>query len=135
MTGDRLHALLRALLHEDTYALCVAPAIADLQHAPSPHAYAAVWTSFAGALYDDFAGDVDYLLNDIGLMLALVAMQSCYYGGMLLLLVAHIRADQMLERLARGGGTIVTATALAVVLASLVPTLLCFWPPRRTLDV
>ncbi len=134
MTGDRLTRLLRGVLHEDTFALFVAPAIADLQHAPSPAAYAAVWTSFIGAICDDVSSDVTLLVNDIGLMLGLVAMQACYYGGMLLLLVADLRVDEALRRLVNGGGLQVIVMVAGVLVASAIPTLFCVWPPRRALD-
>lgn len=134
MTGDRLTRLLRAVLHEDTFALFVAPAIADLQHSPSPAGYAAVWTSLIGAMANDVSRDLAVLANDIGLMLGLVAMQACYYGGMLLLLIADVRVDDALSRLANGGGLQVTSLVAGVIVASAIPTLFCFWPPRRTLD-
>ena len=134
MTGTRLTRVFRALLHHDTFELFVAPAIADLQHSPTTTAYAVVWTSLLGAVSQDIAGDVDYVMNDVGLMLGLVAMQTCYYGGMLLLLVAHVRADEVIEQLANGGSVRLTATLIGVVTASAIPTLLCFWPPRRTLE-
>jgi len=133
MTGTWLTRVLRNSLHEDTFDLFVAPAIADLQHSRTLAAYAVVWTSLVGALSQDLASDIEHVMNDLTLMLGLVAMQVCYYGGMMLLLVAHVRADEALHRLVNGGGTQVTVTVIGVVLASSVPTLICFWPPRRTL--
>ncbi len=133
MTGDCMGRLMRGVLHEDTFELFVSPAIADLQLSPTRASYLVVWTSFLGALGHDVTGDIDHVMHDIGLMVGLVAMQTCYYCGLLLVLVAHIRVDQMLGRLADGGGLLVAAAVLGVILASSVPTLLCFWPPRRTL--
>ncbi len=134
MTGAWLSATLRRVLHHDTFDLFVAPAIADLQHTPTIPAYLAVWTSLVGALAQDVAGDLDSLTQDVGLMMGLVLMQTCYYGGILVLLVAHVRVGEMLDRLAHGGGRVFTVTVLGVVMASALPTLLCFWPSRRTLD-
>jgi hypothetical protein len=133
VTGDFLARVMRRFLHEDTFELIVSPAIADLQHTPTRTAYLAVWSSFLGALGNDVSGDVGYVLEDLGLMIGLVAMQTCYYCGMLLVLVANVPADQMLGRLANGAGPLVAAAVIGVILASSIPTLLCFWPPRRTL--
>jgi hypothetical protein len=136
MTGARLIRLGRRLLHHDTFELFVAPAIADLQYAPPPAAHTAAWRSLAGALREDLAGDLRFLVTgDLGLMLGLIAMQSCYYGGMLLLLVAHMRTVDALDQLAHGGAPRLLATVLSLIGASAVPTLLCFWPPRRTADI
>ena len=135
MPGDLLIRVLRSLLHHDTFELFVAPAIADLQHTRSAGAYVTIWRSFAAAVGQDMVSDVQFLLDDIGLMLGLIAIQVCYYGGMLLLLVADVRADQLIQRLTEGAASVVMLTLIGVVMASSIPTLLCFWPPRRTLDV
>ncbi len=134
MTGEPLLRLLRSALHHDTFELFVAPAIADLQHSPSPGAHIAVWRSFVAAVGQDMVADAQLLVDDVGLMLGLIAIQVCYYGGMLLLLVADVRADQMISRLTEGAASVVMLTLAGVVMASSIPTLLCFWPPRRTLD-
>jgi hypothetical protein len=133
-TGWRVRVA-RALLHRDTFELFVAPAIADYQHAPSAAAVGAVATSVTGALVHDLAGDVSTLMQDIALLLGLVTIQACYYGAMLLILAAHVRADEALAHLTSGAGARFTATVIGLVIASTLPMLLCFWPPRRTMDV
>jgi hypothetical protein len=134
MTGVWLIRISRLLLHEDTFELMVAPAIADLQCGPTAGAYAAVWTSMAGALTDDFTGDIRYVCEDIVTLMGLIAIQATYYSGMLLLLVAGMTTTQIAESLATGGTRALSAVIVFVFALSALPTMLCFWPPRRVRD-
>jgi hypothetical protein len=131
MAGAGLIRIARLLLHEDTFELMVAPAIADLQCAPTASAYAAVWTSMAGALTDDFSGDIRYVCEDITTLMGLIVIQASYYSGMLLLLVAGMTTTQIAESLATGGARTLSAAIVFVLALSALPTMLCFWPPRR----
>jgi len=127
--------LVRAILHHDTFELFVAPAVADLQHTPSAAARRAVVTSLLGAVAHDFVTDVTSVMQDGRLMLGLMTIQACYYGAMLLIMAAHVRVDEALLHLTSGASVRVTATVIGLVFASTLPTLLCFWPARRTMDV
>jgi hypothetical protein len=127
--------LVRWVLHHDTFELFVAPAVADFHHAPSLAARSAIATSFAGALLHDLSDDMSAVMSDISLMLGLMVIQASYYGAMLLILAAHLRIDDALAHLANGGGPQVSATVLGLMAISTLPTLLCFWPPRRTPDI
>src|SRR5262245_36307632 len=113
MAGELLTRMLRGVLHHNTFELFVSPAIADLQRCPSTAAYLAVWSSLGGAVVEDLILDAQLLVDEIGLMLGLIAMQTCYYGGMLLLLVADVRGDQIMARLSQGMG-VVTLTLFAL---------------------
>jgi hypothetical protein len=134
MTGTALIRIARGLLHEDTFELMVAPAIADLQCDPTPDAYAAVWTTLLGALWVDFDGDLRLIFEDAAMLLALVVIQAAYYSGILLLLVAGMSSRQMVTSLAGGGGRPFAAAVFFVLAVSALPTMLCFWPPRRSHD-
>jgi hypothetical protein len=131
MVGAWLIRIARALLHEDTFELMVAPAIADLQCAPSASGYSAAWASLAGALGEDVGGDLRYLADDIGMLMTLIIIQASYYSGMLLLLVAGMTTDQMVASLEGGGMRSLSAALLFVFTLSALPTMFCFWPPRR----
>lgn len=131
MAGTWLIAIARVLLHDDTFELMVAPAIADLQRAPTADAYAAVWSSLAGALTDDFGGDIRHVREDIGTLMSLIVIQASYYSGMLLLLVAGMTTTQVVDSLATGGTRMLSAAIVFVFALSALPTVLCFWPPRR----
>ena len=131
MAGAGLIAIARLLLHEDTFELMVAPAIADLQRAPNAEGYAAVWRSLAGAVADDFGGDVRHVCEDLGTLMSLILIQASYYSGMLLLLVAGMTGPQIADSLATGGTRMLSAAVIFVFALSALPTMLCFWPPRR----
>lgn len=133
MTGGAwLTPVARAILHRDSFDLMVSPAIADLQVDPGMAAYAAVWTSLAGALADDVAGDLRLVLEDIEMLLTLVLIQACYYAGMLLLLVVDMDARELWSSVVSGPAPMLVLTALLVAAISIVPTVLCFWPSRRS---
>lgn len=131
MNASRDARLLRPLLHADTYDLFVVPALADLDYAPCLAAHMTVWRSLVGAASCDLRSDVQSLTRDVRLIAALTLMQGCYYGAMLLLLVADVRMDEAVARLTHGGAVVLAGLVAAVLLASALPTLCCFWPPRR----
>lgn len=131
MTGDLLAGAGRVLLHEDTFELMVAPAIADLQREPTPGGYAAVGATLAGAFVDDFCGDLRLVIDDIGTLATLVIIQAGYYSAMLVLLVAHMRTPEALQIVAAGAPPEFFIALFLIFTISTLPTLLCFWPPRR----
>lgn len=134
MTGDLLARAGRVLLHEDTFELMAAPAIADLQIDPTPGAYAAACSTMLGAFADDFYGDLRLVIDDIGTLATLVIIQAGYYSAMLVLLVAHMRTPEALQIIAAGAPPQFFIALFLIFTISTLPTLLCFWPARRTLD-
>jgi hypothetical protein len=131
MPGDWLQWAARRLLHEDTFDLLVAPALADLQVDECAGAYAAVFVSLAYASCVDTRHDLLELADDAGTLVAIFTIQAAYYAGMLTLLAAGVRARDAITILLAGGTPQFFAALTVVVLLSVVPTLLCFWPPRR----
>ena len=131
MTGDFVARVGRVLLHEDTFELMAAPAIADLQLEPTTGAYAAAWSSLLGGFADDFCGDIRLVLDDIGTLATLVIIQAGYYSCMLMLLVAHMRTPEALQVVAAGAPPEFFIALFLIFTISTLPTLLCFWPPRR----
>jgi len=116
----------RRLLHEDTFELVVAPAIADLQfEAPTVtgaariRAYAAVGVALGGALCIDVERDVRVLIANGSTLIALAFLQGCYYTAMLTLIL----------------GSLSNPASVALVLGlfgvSTVSTAVLFWPSRR----
>jgi hypothetical protein len=134
MTGMRLARVARAVLHEDSFELIVSPALADLQFSPSRAAYVGVWLAFLGALQTDLQSDIHLVLDDAGMLATLVFIQACYYSGILLLLVVGMTGRQLVESLAAGPSPTLIGVLLLIVGLSIGPTLLCFWPPRRTVQ-
>jgi hypothetical protein len=130
-TGRWLIAVSRALLHHDTFDRMVAPAIADLQFRTNVTGYAAAVNSLLHGIADDLLIDVRIVCEDIGVLIGLVVIQACYYSGMLLLLAADMRSDEILDRLAHGAAPQLIVTIVCVLLLSALPTLFCFWPSRR----
>ena len=131
MPGEWVMACARRILHEDTFDLLVAPALADLQADHCAGAYGAVLFSFAYACCVDTQRDVRTLRDEAGTLAALFAIQASYYAGMLMLLAAGMRARDAVAILLAGGSPQFFAAVTVVILLSIVPTLLCFWPPRR----
>ena len=134
MAGDRLMRVARSVLHEDTFELMVAPAIADLQIDVSPAGYAAACSSLAGALAEDFRLDLRAIAEDAGMMASLMAIQASYYACMLTLLVAHMSATDALTMLMLGRSQPFLIALSLLVTVSAIPTIACFWPPRRVRD-
>lgn len=134
MHGGWLIRIGRTLLHEDTFELMVAPAIADLQVEGSAAAYVAVWYSLICAWGADFDGDARLVFDDAGMLGGLVAIQASYYSCMLMLLAAGVNARDAIATVLSGDSPQFVAAVALVFIASTVPTLLCFWPPRRELS-
>jgi hypothetical protein len=131
VTGSLLVRIARVALHEETFDLIVEPAVADLQFRPEPAAHVGAWLALLGALLTDFETDSRSLAEDAAMLATLVAIQACYYSGILLLLVAGMTGRQLVDSLAAGPSPALIAVLLLIVGLSTVPTLLCFWPPRR----
>lgn len=125
------------LLHADTFALMLSPAIADLQfEAPARGAaraghYCAVLRAFAGALWFDLTADVNSLTGDLPTIGVLTAIQASYYTFLLVLLsglgTGRLSALDVDILITRG-----IYYMLAVGIASVLTSSACFWPPRRT---
>jgi hypothetical protein len=131
MRGAWLLSLARTLLHEDTFELLVEPAIADLQADGSIHAYAPVWISLVYAWCVDFEGDVRLILDDAAMLATLIGIQAAYYSSVLLLLVTGKRGKDALAMFVNGEHPEYLIAIAAIVALSALPTLLCYWPPRR----
>jgi hypothetical protein len=138
MPGTWLAWIGGRLLHADTFALMLSPAIADLQFEaparpfPGPVHYCAVLKAFAGALVLDLSADLLTLSDDLPTIGVLTTVQACYYGFMLVLL-----SGLGTERLATVdlNGDLVTRVlsyVLAIGIACVLTSSACFWPPRRT---
>ena len=116
----------RRILHDDTFDLVVAPAIADLEFeaptvrgAGTVRAYAAVWVALGGALCIDVERDLRVLVANGSTLFGLALLQGCYYTAMLTLLLDSLS----------------TSASVAVVVGlfgvSTVSTAALFWPSRR----
>jgi hypothetical protein len=134
MRGEWITRFARLLLHEDTFELMVAPAIADLQVDNRLEAYLPVWTSLLYCWATDLHGDVRLVFDDLGTLAGLTLIQASYYSAMLLLLVAGRSGKEVIQVLLDGGTPQFFVCAALVVSFSTLPTLLCFWPPRRELQ-
>jgi len=131
MPGAWVTRVAHALLHQDTFELMVEPAVADLQFEPSAAAYVAAWATVAGAWSQDFAGDARLVLDDIAMLAALIGIQASYYSGLLLLVVTGRNGKEAFQMIARGDRPEIVIALTLIVALSALPTLLCFWPPRR----
>jgi hypothetical protein len=138
MPGSWLSRVGRRLLHAESFALMLSPAIADLQFETtgSPFAaplhYCAVLRAFAGALWFDVSGDLLAMRNDLSMIAVLTAIQASYYTFMLVLLSGfgtgrplQMQIDETV--MIRGVGFVA-----GIAFASIVTSSACFWPPRRT---
>ena len=99
MRGIRIMMFARRAFREDTLALMVYPAIADLQFEAATgslstlvRGYAAVARAVYGGLVHDFCTDLRVLYGDAPDLLRAVAMQACYYAMMLTLCLAVVAA-------------------------------------------
>ena len=138
MPGTWLSRIGRRVLHAESFALMLSPAIADLQFettgspfAPPPH-YFAVLRAFAGALWFDISGDLLAMRDDLSMIGVLTAIQASYYTFMLVLLSGfgtgrplQMQLDE--DVMFRGLGFVA-----GIAFASIVTSSACFWPPRRT---
>ena len=148
--GTRLITLSSRLLHPDTFALMVSPAIADLQFeshgagaARTACGYLAVWRAVAGALGHDAACTMTALVSDDHRGIALrsdlatfgwlLLFQIGYFAGALTLAfgswadVGHWLNSVFF-------GTSMLQALLLISMALLIPALpvlACFWPARH----
>jgi hypothetical protein len=129
MRKIRVMMFARRVFREDTLALMVYPAIADLQFegatgsmATLVRGYAALARALYGGLVHDFCADLRVLCDDAPDLLRAVAMQACYYAMMLTLASgAGFRRLSDLE---------CVMIAIVIVALSVIPALVCFWPDR-----
>ena len=137
MPGTWLSSIGRRVLHAESFALMLSPAIADLQFETtgSPFAplhYFAVLRAFAGALWFDISGDLLAMRDDVSMIGVLTAIQASYYTFMLVLLSGFGTGRPLQMQLdesvvGRGLGFVAGIAFLSIVTSSA-----CFWPPRRT---
>lgn len=140
MRGTWLARIGGRLLHADTFALMLSPAIADVQfEAPArgfvrPGHYCALLRAFAGALWFDLSADLLTLSDDLAAIGVLTAVQAGYYGFMLVLLSGL--GTERLSTLDTAGGFITRALSylLVIAIACVLTSSACFWPARRTAD-
>jgi hypothetical protein len=141
MPGRWLSWIGQRLLHADTFALMLSPAIADLQfEAPTAveavrhRHYQAVLKAFIGALSFDLASDVVTLTSDVRMIAILVVLQASYYSFMLILL-SGLGAGTIATFDVRGPAAVhAICYVAAVCVACILTTSVCFWPPRRTFE-
>ena len=127
MRGTWIAGAARRFFREDTFALIVSPAVADLQcECESGDAitafrgYVGISRAIAGGLFHDLRTDVELLSRDATDLLQILAMQVCYYGALLTLV-----GGAAFGELSHGGLILIGST---VVSLALIPTLICFWP-------
>ena len=137
MPGRWFSRLGRWMLHADTFALMLSPAIADVQfEAPTGvarwrHHYAML-RAFTGALWFDISGDLLTLSSDLAAIGVLTAIQSSYYAFMLVLFSGL--GTERLSTLDFDRPFIARLTyyVFAICVVCVVTSSACFWPPRRT---
>jgi hypothetical protein len=140
MPGGWLSRLGKRLLHRETFALMLAPAVADLQfEAPTagvvrPRHYFGVLKAFAGALCFDLARDVMALGHDLDMIALLTLLQTLYYGFMLVLLSGLGTGKVAALDLHRAEVTHAVYYIVVICVACVVTTSACFWPSRRSPD-
>jgi hypothetical protein len=125
------------MLHTDTFALMLSPAIADFQfEAPTgigrASHYFAILRAFFGALRFDICGDLVRLTEDIGAIGVLTTIQASYYAFMLVLFSGL--GTERVATLDLGDGLITRTVSYLLVICAvcLLISSACFWPPRRT---
>jgi len=127
----------RRVLHTDTFALMLSPAIADFQfEAPTGIArachYFAMVRAFVGALRFDICGDLATVTEDIGAISVLTTIQASYYAFMLVLFSGL--GTERLSTLNTGSELVTRIVSYVLVICAvcLLTSSACFWPPRRT---
>jgi hypothetical protein len=137
MLGGWFARLGRWMLHADTFALMLSPAIADVQfEAPTGVArwrlHYAMLRAFVGAFWFDISCDVLALSSDLAAIGVLTAIQSSYYAFMLVLFSGL--GTERLSTLELDGPFITRLTyyAFVICVVCVVTSSACFWPPRRT---
>ena len=94
--------------------------------------YLAVLVACLGAAGHDLLVDLKLLHDDAPTLIRVVLMQVAYYSSMLTILFAGMSAREAVGTLFSESTQIWIALAIIVALSAL-PTLVCFWPARRTL--
>jgi hypothetical protein len=111
-------------LTERSFDLIVAPALADFEldlasgERSVAAARAAVVAALVGAAWDDAVRS-----GDLALFAGLVMLPVCYYT-FFFLLGFPAGADHL-------SATVITLLGLAVLMLSVAPALVCFWPERQ----
>jgi hypothetical protein len=138
MPGTWLAQIARRYLHGETFALVVSPAIADMQfESPAGYVlrarhYVAIWKALAGALSCDVVADVRSLRDDLPTLATLMLLQVSYYVFFLLLL-SGFGTGTLSSHYPDHAATMRTLGYVAVIaLFCLIPTAVCFWPPRHS---
>lgn len=127
----------RWVLHADTFALMLSPAIADVQFealtgvARWRHHYAML-RAFTGALWFDISCDLFALSRDLGAIGVLTAIQSSYYAFMLVLFSGLGTESLSTLDLDRPFIARLSYSVFGICLVCVVTSSACFWPPRRT---
>lgn len=137
MPGRWLSRIGRWMLHTDTFALMLSPAIADFQFetptgiARACHYYAIV-RALVGALRFDICGDLATLAEDIGAITVLTTIQASYYAFMLVLFSGL--GTERVATLDVGSDLVTRIVSYVLVICAvcLLTSSACFWPPRRT---
>jgi hypothetical protein len=139
MPGAWITAVARQVLDVQTFELIVSPAVADLQFESATsrrmdrvRGYLAVLVACLGAFGHDLLIDLKLLHDDAPTLIRVVLMQVAYYSSMLTILFAGMSAREAVGALFTESTQIWIALAIIVALSAL-PTLVCFWPARRTL--
>lgn len=136
MPGNWVARIGRCVLHADTFALMLSPAIADVQfEAPTDGArwrhHYAILRAFTGAIWFDISGDLLTLSSDLAAIGVLTAIQSSYYAFMLVLFSGL--GTERVSTLELDGPFIAHLTyyVFAICVVCVVTSSACFWPPRR----
>jgi hypothetical protein len=121
-----VHAITRLsarFLTERSFELIVAPALADLQYddatgrTAAVTRYVPVLAAFAGGLWDDAVRG-----GDFGTFAGLVLIPVCYYTFFFLL--------GLPEGMGHVSSGLIATLAIMVVMLSLAPVIVCYWPER-----
>lgn len=138
MAGTWLSRIGRRVLHAESFALMLSPAIADLQlesmDSPfvAPLHYVAVLRAFAGALWFDVSGDLLVMRDDLPMIGVLTAIQASYYTFMLVLLSGFGAGRPLQMQIDDGVMVRGLCFVAGIALASIATSSACFWPPRTT---
>ena len=120
-------ALARRFLTERSYDLIVAPALADLQYDIATTgtrrigSHAAVVSALIGAGWDDVVRG-----GHVGTFAGLALIPLCYYTFWFLVWV-----PQGVQHL---GGTFMAVITILLIVLSLAPVIVCYWPPAPPSD-
>ena len=149
MRGSRLQALSHRLLHPETFALVMVPALADLQF-ESPSAsraallvgYAGVVRAFAGAVLFDVARDLRLSIGnaewrtarreDVSTFAGLVLVQAIYYLALLGIATGSMEPTAILSGSLFDNVTTLVLLLAATLVLPVITVAICFWGGGRT---